>query len=138
MTLGADKVETIMTKNIHYVRQDQNIRDAIDLMAENDIRHLIVRNEAGQLAGIISKNDVDKFKPRHKNNDMNEKIIQNLHVEQMMTRNVRTIESGDSIKYAAEVISHCSYNALPVTDEDDKLVGIITTTDLLNYLLRHC
>ncbi len=138
MTIGKEPVSSIMTQNIHYVKCNQKIKDAIDTMVNHDIRHLIVKDDEDKLAGIISKNDVDKFKPRHRSNEINESIIENLSIEQMMTKNVRTVESTDSIKYAAELISHCSYNALPVVDTDDQLVGIITTTDLLHYLLRHC
>lgn len=137
MELGKEVVSTIMTPDIHYIHPDQKVKDAIQMMATNDIRHLIVKNHDKQLVGIISKNDVDKFRPRHQINQINEKITENLNVEHLMSKNVRTIEADDTIKYAVEVISLCSYNALPVMN-DDQLVGIVTTTDLLNYLLKHC
>ena len=138
MVLGTEPVSTIMSAEVHCVNMKQNVRDAITLMAANDIRHLVVTNDNDELSGIISKNDVDKFRPRRNSpSEFNEKIIENLRIEHMMTKNVRTVEHLDPIKYAAELISHCSYNALPVMD-DNKLVGIVTTTDLLTYLLRHC
>ncbi|MCZ2100639.1 MAG: CBS domain-containing protein [Chitinophagales bacterium] len=138
MALGTETISTIMSTNVHCVKVDQKIKDAIEVMMAHDIRHLVVKNDQNELAGIISKNDVDKIRPRHnKPNDVNEKLMESLNIEHMMTKNVRTVEPNDTIKYAVELISHCSYNALPVVD-DDKLVGIITTTDLLTYLLRHC
>lgn len=137
MELGKEVVSTIMTPDIHYIHPDQKVKDAIQMMATNDIRHLIVKNHDKQLVGIISKNDVDKFRPRHQINQINEKIVENLNVEHLMSKNVRTIEADDTVKYAVEVISLCSYNALPVL-KDDQLVGIVTTTDLLNYLLKYC
>lgn len=138
MTLGNEPISSIMTENIHFVKSHQKIVDAIEIMVNHDIRHLIVKDETDNLAGIISKNDVDKFRPRHTPNEINKNILSSLSIEHMMTKNVRTVEPTDTIKYAAELISHCSYNALPVVDENEKLVGIITTTDLLRYLLRHC
>ncbi len=138
MKLGTEPISSIMSANVHSVNMSQNIRDAIALMSAKDIRHLIVINDSGELSGIISKNDVDKFRSKRNNpNEINEKIIENLRIEQLMTKNVRTVEHLDPVKYAAELISHCSYNALPVMD-NEKLVGIVTTTDLLTYLLRHC
>ncbi|MBK8516394.1 MAG: CBS domain-containing protein [Saprospiraceae bacterium] len=52
-----------------------------------------------------------------------------------MTQNVHTVQHDDTIKEAAEILSLGSYHALPVLDGND-IVGIVTTTDLLVYLLK--
>ncbi|MBL0027190.1 MAG: CBS domain-containing protein [Saprospiraceae bacterium] len=46
-----------------------------------------------------------------------------------------TVQHDDTIKEAAEILSLGSYHALPVLDGND-IVGIVTTTDLLVYLLK--
>ncbi|MBL6647089.1 MAG: CBS domain-containing protein, partial [Flavobacteriaceae bacterium] len=54
---------------------------------------------------------------------------------QVMTRDVLTIEHKDTIYDAALMLSENEFHALPVMDEDE-LVGIVTTTDLVKFLLK--
>jgi acetoin utilization protein AcuB len=56
-------------------------------------------------------------------------------IPQVMTRIPVTVESDTSIKEVAEILSRQSFHSIPVVDQG-KLVGIVTTTDLINYLLE--
>lgn len=56
-------------------------------------------------------------------------------IEQVMTRNLVTISPDSSIKEVAEILAVKEFHALPVV-EDELLVGIVTTTDLIKYLLK--
>ena len=56
-------------------------------------------------------------------------------IEQVMTKNVVSIPSSASIKEAGELLASREFHALPVVD-DGILVGIITTTDLIKYLIK--
>jgi CBS domain-containing membrane protein len=136
--IGNETVTSIMTKEIVSVSPGRNLKDVLDLMIKNSFRHVVVTTD-GALVGIISKNDIDKFILNNKtiNNDLQNKLVENLSVEQLMTKNVHTLSHDDSIKEAAELISLGSYHALPVLDGSN-LVGILTSTDLILYLLRHC
>jgi CBS domain-containing protein len=138
MSLGNESVVQWMTKDVMSVSPHDNVKTAIDLMNKHCIRHLIVvKND--KLVGILSKNDVDKFSlsKDDKNDDIRSKLLEQINVDFVMTKSVNTVEIQDSIKDAAEMLSLSSYHALPVM-EDDKLVGIITSTDLIRYLLKHC
>ncbi|WP_396170531.1 CBS domain-containing protein, partial [Flavobacterium sp.] len=55
-------------------------------------------------------------------------------VEQVMTKNLTTIFPETTIKEAAEILSKNEFHALPVI-ENGSLVGIVTTTDLIKYLI---
>jgi len=127
-----------MSKEVVSVSPNHHLNDIIDLMTKNSFRHVIV-TQNGELAGIISKNDIDRFKVSGKadHQDLQKKLVESLTVEQLMTKNVRTVDHDDSIKEAAELLSLSSYHALPVL-KDGKLVGIITSTDIILYLLSHC
>ena len=62
-------------------------------------------------------------------------IVYNMFtIEQVMAKNVVSVPSDASIKEVAEVLAKKEFHAIPVVD-DNKLVGIVTTTDLINYLL---
>ncbi len=56
-------------------------------------------------------------------------------VEQVMTRDPATVAPNDPIRAAIERMRERKCRRLPVL-EDGKLVGIVTETDLLNYLIR--
>ncbi|HRV55334.1 MAG TPA: CBS domain-containing protein, partial [Mangrovimonas sp.] len=58
-------------------------------------------------------------------------------IEQVMTKNVVSIPATTTIKEAAEILAHKEFHALPVI-EGDKLIGIVTTTDLIRYLINQC
>jgi CBS domain-containing protein len=51
-----------------------------------------------------------------------------------MAKNLVSVSSTTTIKEVAEVLASKEFHALPVID-DNKLVGIVTTTDLIKYLI---
>ena len=70
------------------------------------------------------------------NEDNVETVIYNMFtIEQVMAKNLTTVSSTTLIKEVAEILSKKEFHALPVVD-NTKLVGIVTTTDLINYLLE--
>lgn len=54
-----------------------------------------------------------------------------------MPKNLISVSSKATIKEVAEILSKKEFHAIPVID-DQKIVGIVTTSDLINYLLDHC
>ena len=64
-----------------------------------------------------------------------ESMVYNLFtIEQVMAKNVVTVSSDTTIKEVAQILAKKEFHALPVVD-DGALVGIVTTTDLLKFLL---
>jgi len=101
------------------------------------MRHLpVVQGE--KIVGIISMTDlarisfVDSYDPNDFSLDTS--VYELLTLEQIMVRNPKCIHPNDTVKDTAEHFLSAEYHALPVV-ENDKLVGIVTTTDLLKYLL---
>jgi CBS domain-containing protein len=56
-------------------------------------------------------------------------------IEHVMAKNIVSVSSETTIKETAEILAKREFHAIPVVD-DEKLVGIVTTTDLINYLLE--
>lgn len=56
-------------------------------------------------------------------------------IEQVMAKNLVSVTSNSTIKEVAEILSKKEFHALPIVD-DNKLVGIVTTTDLINFLIE--
>ena len=132
---GNIKVSEIMSKQVINIDHMSSLKEAIDVMKDHNVRHLPVM-DGKNLVGIISKSDVDKVK-------FLESYIQesgnlpSLSIDQIMTKNVNTIQHDDTIREAGEILSLMSYHALPVM-HDENVVGMVTSTDFILHLLKHC
>jgi CBS domain-containing protein len=132
-----EAVSQIMTENLLSVQGNQTLKDVIEIVRKNHVRHVPVL-EGSKIVGIISTTDINRltFGALFENQDgIDESIINMLSIEQVMTRNPRTVNVSDSIKEVAEVLAEADYHSLPV-EEDGEVVGIVTTTDLLRYYLK--
>ncbi|MEZ4912072.1 MAG: CBS domain-containing protein [Saprospiraceae bacterium] len=132
-----ESVAHIMTKNPKTVNLQNSLLEVYNIMKNHNVRHVpVVSGE--ELIGIISQTDIERvtYVEDGLNDHIRTAFFDMLRIDQVMTRHVNALQIGDSVKEAAEILSMGSYHALPVL-EDTKLVGILTTTDLINYLLRH-
>lgn len=131
-------VSKIMSTNLITVNLTNNLVDAEKLFNENSIRHIpVVSGE--DIIGILSLTDllrvsfVDTYGSDESNVDT--AVYNMLSIEQVMVKNLVSVSSTLTIKEVAEVLAKNEFHALPVVDSG-KLIGIVTTTDLLNYLLE--
>ncbi len=131
-----DRVSLIMTDNPICIDEGEVLRSAKDIMSKFSVRHVPV-TKGKALVGIISKADIDRIKYMESGaaEFVSSDFFDILSVSHVMTKNANTVQHDDTIKEAAEILSLGSYHALPVMDGDD-IVGIVTTTDLLVYLLK--
>lgn len=136
--LGQEHVSNLMTTEIISLSPSSSLKEANETLSKHSIRHiLIIKDE--QLVGILSRNDLEKFSLTTKSayNDIQSKLSETLTVEQLMTKSVHTVQHDDTIKEAAELLSLSSYHALPVM-KGQQVVGIVTSTDMILYLLKSC
>ncbi|MCB0399475.1 MAG: CBS domain-containing protein [Winogradskyella sp.] len=130
-------VSEIMTKHIIALNRDDELETAEILFKRNKIRHIPVVN-GDVIIGMLSYSDLLRISFADAVYDTEEvdTVVYNMFtIEQVMVKNVMTIPSTTSIKEAAEILAKQEFHALPVVD-DGNLVGIVTTTDLINYLLK--
>ena len=129
-------ISTIMSNNVIKLNLSDSLSKAEELFKTHNIRHIPVLN-GDKIVGIISNADLLKVALADYNDDDTEvtSTLYNMFtLEQVMTKNVTTVLSFTSIKDVAEIFATNDFRALPVTYEN-KLVGIITTTDIIKYLL---
>jgi CBS domain-containing protein len=132
-----EPITHIMTKNVKTVNLSDNLFTVRDMMIDNHFRHVPVMN-GSKLVGILSKTDIMRlsFGSVFANQESaDEAVLEMLTIEQVMRSSIRTINADATIKEAAEIFASEEFHALPVI-EGDKLVGIVTTTDIINYLLE--
>ena len=131
-------VERIMTKDPMCVRRDQKISDVWCILSQGRVHHLPVVDDEGLLVGIISTLDVTKLGicPLEDGNILAKQFLDGrLAVEQLMQHKVISISDRASVRDAARMLSAGTFHCLPVVSEDRQLVGIVTSTDLIAFLL---
>lgn len=129
-------ISTIMTKNIVYVKTSQNLNDAYQLIKDKKIRHLPVVS-GDKVVGILSKTDIDKasfINASVDKEDFDTTVFEYLQIEQVMSTHLKTVQENDTIYDTAVLIAQNEFHAVPVLREDT-LVGIVTSTDLIKYLI---
>lgn len=124
-----------MSTDIVTVHEKQSLHEIAQLINEKSIRHVPVVS-GNKIVGMLSKTDLDKisFVNTVDGEQLTTLMYDVLTIAQVMNKNVLTIEHKDTIYDAALLLSENEFHALPVMDEDT-LVGIVTTTDLIKFLL---
>ena len=135
-----ESVSRIMTKHVHTAKLDDKLLDIYELVRKHHIRHIPILQE-NQLVGIISKTDLSRLTFSGLfagEEDADEAVFDMLTIGQVMSHKPRVVKNTDTIKAVAKILSTEEYHALPVVDAEDKsvLVGIVTTTDVIKYLLE--
>ncbi|WP_317044642.1 CBS domain-containing protein [Confluentibacter lentus] len=137
MMIGNTPVSEIMSTNIVALTRSDDLTRAEMLFKKHKIRHIpVVKGES--IIGMLSYADLLKISYADTTNDEHdiEVVVYNsFTIEQVMTKDVLCIDSNTTIKEATEILAKREFHALPVVDESI-LVGIVTSTDLLNYFLK--
>ncbi|NBT43196.1 MAG: CBS domain-containing protein [Alphaproteobacteria bacterium] len=128
-------ISKIMTKRVIRVHKNQSLQQVAKLIRDRPIRHVPVMS-GKEIEGMLSKTDLEKisFVNTIDGNKLTTLMYDVLTIEQVMTKDVLTIQHKDTVYDAALLLSENEFHALPVMDEDE-LVGIVTTTDLIKFLL---
>lgn len=131
-------VSTIMSKNIIALQRTDDLERAEYLFKHHKIRHIPVVKE-DVIIGMLSYTDLLRISFAdaidESESDVDSLVYNMFTIEQVMAKNVITVGSNTSIKEVAEILAKKEFHALPVVD-NGKLVGIVTTTDLINYLIE--
>ena len=131
-------VSTIMTKNIITLNGKDDLETAERLFKEHHIRHIPVV-EGDKIIGMLSLTDLLRISfadGAYEDESEVETIVYNMFtIPQVMAKNLKSVPANTTIKEVAEILAENEFHALPVLEED-KLVGIVTTTDLIKYLLE--
>lgn len=129
-------VSNIMSTQLIKLNLTDELTKAEKLFKKNKIRHIPVVN-GNTIVGMLSYTDLLRisFADAVEEDEVVDVMVYNMFtIEQVMTKKLTTITPDTTIKEAAEILSTHEFHALPVV-EDDLLVGILTTTDVIKYLL---
>lgn len=133
-----EHISAIMTKDVFTIDINKSLHEVNDIFAKHHFRHLPVTSN-GDLVGIISQTDIlrisfgNTFGEDQGNAD--QAIFDMLSINQVMKRNPVFVGHNQTIREAAQIFTEQEFHALPVL-EDGKVVGIVTTTDIIKYFLN--
>jgi len=144
------KVQDIMTKQVVHLGPHQTLDKAIEVLRKKHFRHLPIVDEQGVLVGIVSDRDVLRYLPpsnKHSSTrtrlydsdilDVDPSIMfPELPLAQIMTWAITNVSPDCNLCEAADILCKMRVSCLPVVDEDNKLCGIVTVTDLMRALLQ--
>jgi len=127
-----------MSRNVITIRQADPASLAFELLLTNDIRHLPVLSRK-KLVGIITDRDLHEAlvpsDPDHTHRSMYH-TVKNIKAKEIMTPNPITIGPDAPLDHAAQIFFDRKIDCLPVKDAKGKLVGILTSTDILEAFLE--
>ncbi|MDH4320014.1 MAG: CBS and ACT domain-containing protein [Desulfobulbaceae bacterium] len=127
-----------MAKDVLTVNEDASLMRVTRIMQENNIRRLpVVAN--GMLVGIITDRDVKDASPS-KAASMNihelHRMMSEMKVTEVMTPTPMTLSGNDSLEKAALIMLECKISGLPVADQEGRLTGVISETDVLRAFIH--
>ena len=131
-------VSTIMSTDIIALNRDDDLETAEMLFKRHKIRHIpVVKEEV--VIGMLSYTDLLRISfadAVYETETEVDTLVYNMFtIDQVMAKNIVTVKSTATIKEVAKILATQEFHALPVVDKGI-LVGIVTTTDLINYLLK--
>lgn len=127
-----------MNKPVITVSPDMPINEALNLMKREHIRRTPVV-EDGKLVGIISDKDLLNASPSPATSlsvwEMNY-LLSKITVQDVMNKNVFTVYADTPIEEAARIMADNKIGGMPVVNKDQRVIGIITETDLFKIFLE--
>ena len=121
-------VEDIMTTNCFYIHTDSTLEEAYELLKEKKVSHIPTVKNKKKISGLINKKiilnliieDID-----------NAKTILNRRIEDVYLPELITADPISDIRRVAKVMLDFKLDAMPVVNENDILVGIVSKTDII-------
>ena len=129
-------VKKIMSANIVTVSMDDTINVVYDIFSNLNFHHLLVVNQ-DTLYGVVSDRDLLKAtSPYIGTNIESDKDLATLNkkVHQIMSRKPITLSINADAYEAIEVFNNYNVSCIPIVDENNKAIGIVTWRDILKYI----
>ncbi len=131
-------VKDWMSKNPITITDETSMMKAIHLMKQNRFRRLPVLQE-GRLVGIVSDRDLKEASPSKATTlDVHELyyLLSELQVKDIMTRDPITVAPDDTVEHAAQVMLENTISGVPVVDDQEEVVGILTQSDVFRAFMH--
>lgn len=133
--LNGIKVHEIMNNPVVHVRSNDLLDTAVQRMIGGDYRTLPVVGSDGKVCGVLGMKEIieSNWKASRTIGDLQKVSVGSKIVENVATTSAVTVEWGDDLASAAEIMVEKGFSSLPVTDSSG-LVGIVTEFDITELI----
>lgn len=132
-------VKDIMTSDVITVGEDQSMLEAREILRGKNLVSLPVTDDLKRIRGIITVDDIGKASPsdsstlsRYEANY----LLGRLKVKDVMRRTVVTVDADDTIEFVAYKLYKYRVNALPVVNNENRLCGIVSRSDIFRSIVE--
>lgn len=147
-------IKDIMTKDVITVNEKDTVEKCANLLSKNNLSGLPVIDEDGNVKGIVTEGDLIRrasridgppyleilggiiYLERYKDFMKDIKKSMGNLAEDIMSKDVITISPDEEVENAATLLVEKKIKRLPVVDKDNKLIGIVSRRDIMNYLFK--
>lgn len=147
------KVKDIMKKDVHCLRKSMDIKEVVDLIYKSGVSGMPVIDDQRRVIGMVTEADLlqKEKEPRLpsyidilgsifyiegvKRYEEELKKVIAIKVEEIMTTHVMVVKEDESAEKVARIMVEGSVNRVPVVNEQEELVGIVSRHDMLKLLL---
>jgi len=129
-------ISELMTSRVQTLDVGAKPSEARRVLSEQRVHHVPIVDD-GVLVGIVSSRDLVRIlrsTPAGGSESVDEVLDRSGDVAQVMSTELVTLRSDASVEDAIECIAAGAVHSVLVLDADRRLVGIVTDTDLLDYL----
>ena len=135
-----EPIRNLMTTEVITLNLSDSLYTAEKRLRTNHIRHIpVVEDE--KLIGLISLSDLKRISfidAYSKDGTEDTPIYNMLSIQDLMIKNPITVTPDTTIEEVAKLLASEEFHSLPVVENDNRLVGIVTTTDLLHFYIDLC
>jgi len=126
------RIEQLMTESPKICQSSDTLAEAVQIMCDHDCGCLPVTEEDGsqRVVGMITDRDICTAAALHG------KPLREIRVEEAMTRKVRACNPGDALREAEAIMGETGVRRLPVVDEADQLLGLLSLADIAREAAR--
>jgi CBS domain-containing protein len=132
------QVKHIMTTDLITADPDETLDAVRHKLMDNHIQHIPVV-DGKKIVGIISKGDIHRMEHHftlfrsEKALESNRQIFSTILASEIMTKSLVKLKDTDAATIAVDLFRENLFHALPVVNDKDQLVGMISPLDLLRY-----
>ncbi len=139
--------EQVMTQKVVSVKEDAPLIEAVIKMADHEISGIVVLNDDNIITGVISEKDFLSRMNKKKSPSFVQVLLQcvdssaclavplkNLNVREVMSSPPITVKKDTTMLEVANTLDTFNINRVPVRDDNNRLVGIIARSDLVQAM----
>jgi len=136
------KVKDYMSRKVVTCRKSDSLRFALNMINQNGISRLVVTSNNGKPLGVITTNDFlihSSYFTKDKDGTREYLLptdSENMCVGDLVSKELLAVNLEDDLSIAAQKMIKNHINGIPVTDDNDQLVGVVSNLDVVKAFVK--